>query len=157
MHNIFKNKKIKSTCRQEEFEYRIYPQRVFIRNSVKKNIKFLLFTVITGLIIIVKSKVGDISIAIFIAVLLNVFPLYNIFIQNIKFVLTENGILVKGKKMIRWIDVSETLIEEVDDPSTYTYKLIIVLHSGKKYSYYLTDLNFRWQEISHLIEYFKSK
>jgi len=113
--------------------------------------------VITGLIIIVKSKVGDISIAIFIAVLLNVFPLYNIFIQNIKFVLTENGILVKGKKMIRWIDVSETLIEEVDDPSTYTYKLIIVLHSGKKYSYYLTDLNFRWQEISHLIEYFKSK
>ncbi len=141
------------TALSQEFISKNYGEKVEIKNSIKWNLLYF-FGMLILAIVMLKNLINenDYWITVIFCSIIIFAPLIYLLDRRPILILTKDGIQFKNKVFKDWNQITATKIDHSD-----SNLLIIYFKDNKSKSIGLTDLNYSVGEISHIIEYYKSK
>lgn len=159
LRNYTNDSVYESTKIQKEYQAKVYPEKVILKNSIKLNFQLLLFGIgITFLLITNISEHSNKIYTILFCIILLVIPLYKIINQKPLLIISKEGLIISNRKKIKWTEIESTLIENQNfNDASSSFSLKIVLKNTKTIKISLSDLNYSEQEVSHIIELNKEK
>ena len=130
-----------------------YGDKVEIKNSIKWNLlSFFGMLILATVMLKYLKNENDYWLTIIFCCIIVFTPLIYLLDRRPLLILTKDGMQFKNKMFKDWNQITATKIDNSD-----TNLLIISFKDNKSKSIGLTDLNYSVEEISHIIEYFKSK
>lgn len=141
---------------QSELSSKIYGEKVILKNSTKAYLEQFFVAIAMTVIILCFVKFTVVGLIFCLGCL--TIPLFKIFNQKPKLIISKEGFVLSNGIKISWNEVEATKIEEMGSSDISSYcKLNLLLKSNKTIKVSVSDLNFSNSEISHIVEYYKSR
>lgn len=157
LHQIKKILKPRSyttnTTLSEEYSNKIYGDKVELKNSITWN----LLTLIAMIILVIylqynASTNSNMWLGILFCIAIIIYPTIKLLQRKPLLTISSSGLYFPNKESKKWSEIVSTQIEDID-----FFSLVIILSTNEKRVIKLTDLNYSKDEISHIIEYYKSQ
>lgn len=146
--NIYEPTKLSNT-----YEKKSYPETTEIKNSrIFAGALLIGMTILSIFLLNIKEDKGSKVISIIFCSIIIIVPLFAFLDKRPLLILSNKGIKFKNGDFKEWSEINETLIE-----TTESSILLIRFKNSKKKRLGLEDLNYSQDEISHMIEYYKSQ
>lgn len=152
---FFNNPQLIDTKLSPDYLNKRYSESVKIVVSKRKSLLLFFFMLFIAIICLTAVKENNLGSYIFLTVIV-AFSVYKLVDTRPKIVLSKEGIRFK-RAFVQWSLITHTKIAKLDDPSADTYELWVYFGKNSKKKILLTDLNYEWEEISHMVEFFKQR
>lgn len=141
----------------KKYSLNIYKGNVNIRHNKKNYIQLFVLSVWISVLLLLYTKNGNKVGLYFFCIMILTFPLYFIFSKRTVLSISDKGILIREKRLLKWNEIEDVYIERIDEQPGETYKLRVRQNIGKIKSVSLNDLTHEWEEIGYIIEFFRNK
>lgn len=137
----------------DAYKNKDYPEKLEIKNSSGWNLALLIGMIILALFILINiPKTENRTLTIIFCLFIIIVPIYYLLDRRPILTISSKGILFKNGLFKEWTDIKETFIENND-----SYTLIITFTDSKRKVIGMRDKTYSLDEISHIIEHYKSK
>ncbi len=137
----------------DAYKNKDYPDKLEIKNSLGWNLALLIGMIILGLFLLTNiPKTENRTLTIIFCLFIIIVPIYYLLDRRPILTISSKGILFKNGLFKEWTDIKETFIENND-----SYTLIITFPDSKRKVIGMRDKTYSLDEISHIIEHYKSK
>ena len=151
--NILDSRYYQPTKLSADYSAKFYGEKTEIKNSIGWSLALLIGMIILAIFLISTiSETGTRTYTIIFCSFIILIPLYYLIDRRPIMTISSKGILFKNGLFKEWSEIKSTFIDNSD-----SYLLIIHFNDSGKKIISIRDRTYSLDEISHIIEYYKSK